>query len=323
MLHIVMGTDQRFLMPCGVLIDSILRTNKEAVFTFHLLSEDLSPEDESLLKNCMRGESSIVFYSVDAMLNDFDLPVNPTFPKAIYYRLLIPRLLPSDIDTALYIDSDMLVVGSITSLWEENMEQYPLAACADIAFDDIRIFNRLDYEAQYGYFNSGLLLFNLSLWREQEIAKRLLQFIEQHKEQCFWADQDAINAVLKGKIKRMHCRFNLMGFSSFENILVRKAIADEFKEALAQPAILHFQGEAKPWYLECAHPYKEVWRRALLNTAWKDVKIKSRMVHSGLNKYRAVRLLKKIIRAAIAPETITNAASQKNLRTDLLIKKFE
>ena len=48
------------------------------------------------------------------------------------YRLLIPQVLTSDIETVIYLDSDIIVNLDINELWRINLEDKPLGAIPEI-----------------------------------------------------------------------------------------------------------------------------------------------------------------------------------------------
>lgn len=58
------------------------------------------------------------------------------------------------------------------------------------------------------YFNSGVLLIDMTRWREENAQKQLLDFYCSMGGKLFAGDQDTINGALKGRIKPLSPRYN-------------------------------------------------------------------------------------------------------------------
>lgn len=51
------------------------------------------------------------------------------------------------------------------------------------------------------YFNSGVMLLNLTAFHESHLAQKVLDYVYNHEAMLKWEDQDALNAVLDGQVK--------------------------------------------------------------------------------------------------------------------------
>jgi lipopolysaccharide biosynthesis glycosyltransferase len=208
---------------------------------------------------------------------------------ATYYKFLSPYILPASLSKILFLDSDMVAVDSLEPLWNTDISNCYIGASIDASHDDIRYYNRLDLDFNKGYYNCGMLLINLDLWRENNLSKALFSFLKTNKEKCRFHDQEALNCVLASdKIKRLPCRFNAMFYGeNLDTIMVRREFFPEIKDASVNPAIIHFVG-VKPWYGECQNPCKEIWIRIKNHTIWKN----ERETHS---KYTLKSFIKRIV----------------------------
>lgn len=56
---------------------------------------------------------------------------NTRITEASYYRLLAGRIFP-DLDKVLYLDCDLVVLGSLSSIWETDLSDNTLAAVEEI-----------------------------------------------------------------------------------------------------------------------------------------------------------------------------------------------
>lgn len=64
----------------------------------------------------------------------------------------------------------------------------------------------------------------------------------------------------------------------------------QLKEARKHPGIIHFACPIKPWFKDCQHPYKNLYKRYLAKTVWKNYKF------STYENMTAYGRLKRIIR---------------------------
>lgn len=166
-----------------------------------------------------------------------------------YARLALPDLLPA-LDRVLYIDADVVVLDSVSQLWHTDLEGRPAAA----AKDAMAIFGgtAVDYWRSIGlhanstYFNAGVLLMNLELWRSQQTVKEVRSWIAEHNAVMKHSDQSALNAVLAERVKMVHLRWNLQT-PLVPPVRFGWGSTLEMAEAVKNPAIIHFTTGEKPW----------------------------------------------------------------------------
>ena len=97
---------------------------------------------------------------------------------------------------------------------------------------------------------------NLEYWRINNVMESLFSFIKEHPERLMFWDQDAINSVLAGKIKRLPFKYNMTDPFYQINPPLRQEYLDEIEQARLNPVILHFATANKPWYEDNQHPLK-------------------------------------------------------------------
>ncbi len=299
-MEIAFGFDEKYVMPGGVLIASILKTHPDTAINFHILSESISEESKRLLKATVQTApaTQLHFYSITDWKAKTRMPEAFHFTVAIYYKLFIASLLPVSVSKVLYLDSDMLVVDSLLELWETDLGNYAAAMSVDLHHDDIRDFNRLNYEMYNGYYNSGMCLLNLDLWRAENLPEKILSYIVANKAHCKFYDQDAINYVLRGRIRRVSFRYNMQDFYAIEDVTVRQSLHEDLLAARDHPAIVHFVGGVKPWHIESRHPYRDLWRHVQKMTRWAGHRLEP--AFSKTDRYAALRWAKRMLRAAFA-----------------------
>lgn len=269
-IEIVVCTDHKYVMPTGVMMHSVCKNNSEQNVRFHLIvDESVSEDDKADLRNVAEGKI-VCFYAAD---NDVfsSMPLIGNITKATYYRLLIPQLLPDDIQKVLFLDGDIIVRHSILPLWETDLEGFAIAAVTDADESLIEKYNRQKYSPSLGHFNAGVMLMNLNYWRANNIQGEIKSYIKNHFESIRHCDQDILNYVLRDKKVTLAIKYNTQ--TQFLYVL-EKACYDYWKyekevlEAREDPVILHYT-LGKPWVVGSIHPYNTSFVKYQNETKWK------------------------------------------------------
>ena len=168
-------TDENYAMACGVCITSIFENNKNNLITIHILTDGLSKDSLNKFRILAKlYNQNVNIINIDS--TQFNgLPIIGRFKRSIYFRFLFPSILCEDITRLLYIDCDIIILKDLSHLINTNLNDYPCGVIEDQFSDDITIRNRID---QYDdYFNSGVILFDLRIWRKQSLSKKCIQFM--------------------------------------------------------------------------------------------------------------------------------------------------
>ena len=264
-------------MQAGVFMTSVCVSNTCNDITFYVVSDSLSDDDKVKLTDAViKYNKNIEFESLNLnKLKDFPVRKGDHISLATYYRLLLPVILPESVNKVLYADCDMLVVDNLKDFYDTDISNYSVAMTADMFYDDDKITTRLLYDVKDHYFNAGMLLINLKWWRKNDIAKKVIAFVIEHKELCLAHDQDALNAVLHGTILRAPSRYNIqLDFlrKNPSNMIIKDD--DVLKESLNSPhspCIIHFTGPSKPWHTHSFNPYDPLWDYFQERTQWKTL----------------------------------------------------
>ena len=192
------------------------------------------------------------------------LPVHGYFTAAMWYRILLPDLLPES-DRVLYLDADTLVLGDLAPLAALDLGDALVGAVTNVfeAWRGTEHTDRLGLD-QASYFNSGVLLLNLRELRRSDAMGQLRRVVADRGPDLLWPDQDALNLVLGDRRVELDPRWNAMNaLWTLENADAVYG-ADRAREARERPAIRHFEGPRanKPWDPACAVPHRDE-RRAL------------------------------------------------------------
>lgn len=250
-IHVALAFDQNYLMPAYALITSIFENNKNNVFAIHIMTTGVEESDKSkLIAFAQSHNSAIKFYVID------DNYVNKTFGAfkelrfglAAYYRLLFPSVLPAEVKRYIYLDTDVIVVGSLQELYNIDIHSFPLGACAE-PFTLPQLGMPIDSK----YFNSGVILVDKEAWIEQDITTKAIKFLHENPEKIFWADQDALNAVLVGNWEILDNKFNVTAG------LVPSASKKDLDIFLKTKVVIHYNQNTKPWHRNSESPLRYLY----------------------------------------------------------------
>jgi lipopolysaccharide biosynthesis glycosyltransferase len=284
-MDILLCTDNRYVMPTGVLMHSIGVHNQEPIKYHILVGEEFEEQNRSSLEQeAAKTGSTCYFYSIDKSVTSH-LPFGREgMPRhvsiATYYRLFITEVLPKDIHRILYLDGDMIVRHSLSDLWNYDLEGSPLGAVHDMA--EPLNAQRLGIE---NYFNAGTLLINLDFWRENLCLPRFIDYIAQRGNEIVLHDQDVLNVVFDGQVKWLPLSYNFQnGFILAEpHKQYDRSLQSEIDICKNDPAIIHYTVYNKPWNVACFHPYRDEWRRYQKQTCWKGYRYEepkpSKLIH--------------------------------------------
>jgi lipopolysaccharide biosynthesis glycosyltransferase len=293
-VNIVCTIDEGYAQHCGVMLQSLFTNNPGVTFTVFLLTDGLSESSRERLDAVARG------FGQHIQRDDIDpavlrhAPVDGHVSLATYFRLLIPQLLPAGVHKALFLDSDLIVRGGVTELYEQPIDGYPVAAVANPF--GVREMDRLGIPRSAGYFNAGVLLLNLRRWRDEDISGQALRYIAERRDRLRWWDQDALNATVRGRWLRCPPTWNAQEavFRAHQPFDLH-ASSEELREARANPRIVHFAGSSKPWHYGHEHPFTGEYYRYLADTPWKGYRPAGRP---------SARTRARLLAARIAPEPL-------------------
>lgn len=290
MIEVVLCTDDNYVMPTGVLMESIARTNAGVEFHYNVVTAGLSDESKAALKTCAKAPSSVDFFTIDKSILA-SCPIRPDEHVSIatYFRLLLPSIMPANVDKLLYLDGDIICTGSLQELWNVDLNGFSAAAAPDMRCNDKTIFERLSLPLDSEYLNAGVMLINLDWWRKNDVQNNALKYISENSDACLFHDQDALNVVLHGTMRRISVRFNYQEhfFEPFEKQKNIDGIHfDDIESSKNDLRLIHYTGRKKPWHRECVNPLKTVWQAVYFKSIWKDKKLGYK--YSGMKRVRHV-----------------------------------
>lgn len=290
MMHFAFNIDSKYVQHCAVTLVSIFENNREENIAIHIIARGLPDTDKEVLRGITeKYHNEIFFYEPDMkLLEGFDIrKFSKRISIATYYRCILSQILPDTIHKIIYLDCDIVVLGSIRPLWDIPLEGFGVAAVEDMGCKEPERYEILKYPMEYSYFNAGVLLINLDYWRENNIAQACIDYYHQYPERILYNDQDLLNSVLYKNKVLIDMKWNVQDAFYRTNSPVIRSHDNTRIEALLHPVILHYTNR-KPWNYDSQHPLRDKYFEYLDLTPWKG----ERSLNKPMNRIkRFFRLL--------------------------------
>lgn len=274
-LELVCAADERFLPHAAAMLLSAIEKAQMPVRVHFLHDDGLSTDMLAALRRMLDASATpLRTYAIsDQMVRE---KIGESRPYSYWYRLLFPELAPN-LDKALYLDCDILVVNDLLPLWQTDISAYLWGAVCNPLYPSMEPWPlvELGLPTLADYVNSGMLLMNLARMRDENILEKFRGYVAQHpKINC--PDQDAINALFYKQCLMLHPRWNLQ--TTFYELAPRHipVPAEKIREALADPAIVHFISISKPWHYLSRHPLRHLYAQYRARTPWPDYELEGR-----------------------------------------------
>lgn len=285
---LVLAADDNYACPMAVTLYSALANlNTGWSVDLYLIDGGIQPENKRRIEHIV-GASDVPtvlnWTQVDKELID-GLPIASSWLNAsTYLRLFIPQIVPSHCAKAIYLDSDLIVDASLSSIWTQSFDEAGLLATRDywipfVSFPEgIEEYKHIGLMPNTPYFNAGVIVLNTNFWRNQGVTKKAISYLHKYNDSINHADQGVLNAVLAGQWKELNMKWNVphFAFTKQWRYRVRQWPQSDLKrdvqknedELLRAPNILHYASSSKPWKPASHYPQQHLWYRYLWDSGW-------------------------------------------------------
>jgi len=322
-IPVICAANEAYAMPMAVMLTSLvcnLKSNRDVDIYIIESGIPLALQQKievSILQN-KKGSYrlDIHWFKLDMSVIK-DLPVRGHvvhITSEAYARFLAPDLLPASYKRAVYLDSDLVVLADIALLYDAMDDQHIIAAVANVFLPYVSslYFHStkavvFDY-AERGipptnrYFGSGVLVINLDLWRERKITPRILEYLEDNKEEVFYHDQGGLNAILHDQWLRLDQRWNQTTTALYPQRWQSPGYTrEDWRQTKNDPFIVHYTGIDKPWNPGFARPRASYFYRYYKKTLFKnELKISRVEYIIGFRAYYRLWKAKNWLRALVS-----------------------
>jgi|688.fasta_scaffold283444_2 lipopolysaccharide biosynthesis glycosyltransferase len=264
-INVVLYADRNYFVPLIVTIASALNAASDNTrLRFYVLYSDFSAADMQVIQEkCVGADIRWIRQNYALMQRSFQALGYRSL--ACYARLFVADLLPLDVSRAIMLDCDIVILSDLSELWDVNLDGAPVGACVNVGnpvcgMNDAGMFTRERICAEAPYFNSGVMVADLDVWRAQGASSRAIQLAKKYVGQFHYRDQCLLNVIFYNAWKQIHLAWNqqtfLFALPSYKYSIFSKT---EYTEGLSNPRIVHFTTRHKPWGDRCYHDFAYVY----------------------------------------------------------------
>ena len=254
-IPIFFAVDDGYMPFLAVALESLIdNASRNYYYSIKILYTNINEDNKKKINKYQRDNVNIEFVDLNYYIEEVKdkLYTRDYYTKTTYFRLFIANLYPQ-YNKAIYLDSDIVVKGDISELYNQEMGDNLLAAAPDDVIQTTKVFQ--DYAekvvgvADYrNYFNAGILLMNLDEFRRFKFQEKFLYLLETIKFTVA-QDQDYLNRLCKGKVKIIHKGWDRMPIAN-----------DDLP--LEQIKIIHYNLADKPWKYDNIRYQEFFWEYA-------------------------------------------------------------
>ncbi len=246
-VHVACCFDQKMELPFLVLAGSLKRRLKsDRRVVLHAFHSDPIAHDLAYFVGLNSATFELRLRHIENRFHNVaSWPSHLT--AASLLRLRLPSVLDG-IDRVIYLDCDLVVLNDITTLYDTDLLDFPLAACLDFWLTgappfappgwDVgewhkflsEVVSLADWKT---YFNAGVLVMDLNRFRNTGLVHAAEEFLERTNYKTPFVDQEALNHVIDGAFVRLDSRWNVLAALGH-----------------CDPWIIHYAGPNKPWSCE-------------------------------------------------------------------------
>ena len=246
-MNLLFAIDDNFVQQLETVLLSIHLNTKSQEFNIYVLQKKRLAKEAELAAFCK--QLKMTYHPVMVKQSLFEnAPVTDRYPTTIYYRLLAHQMLPQALHKILYLDADILCINDLSPLYNTALGNNLFASAIHASLmntTDVINKIRLQNFGADGYYNSGVLLMNLDLMRQEVDANQIFDYIRRHI--LLLPDQDVLNALYSERIKTIPDQlynFDTRNGKIYETISLGEWDLDW---VIKNTVILHYCGREKPW----------------------------------------------------------------------------
>jgi lipopolysaccharide biosynthesis glycosyltransferase len=208
-INILASSDDNFIIFLAVMLKSaILNHKSNEKINAYILDSGISKKNKKLLLDNFT-ESKISFYFIDVLKY---VPSSLKSFNVSYYRLVLAKALPKKIKKIIYLDCDLLFTADISGLWNIDIGKKIIGAANDFFIkkirDGIANYSNFSLNPDNDYFNAGVMIINLDLWRKKGIERKCLDITFNNRNCLKCWDQYSLNIALNKNWKKIPQMWN-------------------------------------------------------------------------------------------------------------------
>lgn len=259
---VVYSCNDRYVYQTIISMVSLIKHNLDV--KIYLISDNINLDNIKVIECVLERYNQIVnVIYADDILNDIFLNQKDRHPRTIYTKLFLNNIVEEP--KLLYLDSDIIVTGSLEELFQRNMNNEIIAGVLMPYSKKIKNNTNLNFDNKY--ICDGVVLFNMRRWNEENISEACRNYINKYNGNPPMQSEGTLNYVCRHGIGILKPEFNVMpSMLMYSGNQIRRLFRatvyygnDEIEAAKAKYKIIHFMNELyeRPWFKPSRHPLKE------------------------------------------------------------------
>ena len=265
MLNFVYCLDENYNTQCICSIYSLLENVDEKIkITLIHQDEDKMCEIPSNILNHQYLEAIVIKDKI-SLLKEYPMIGGAHVSEATYYRLNIDSYFNDKEDFIVYLDCDIICIENPLPSIKETINKIKKSnkVIAATTEGDLVCHGKSNLKMKSGkYFNAGVLIINIDMWRQKEITQKLLLKLEQIKKEIIFWDQDVLNSYFDGSFVELD-----------ENLNHQVKMEDKSKEKIKNSdgvLFLHYSGKFKPWTVRGAYNSNSQYFQSIFRSLYNE-----------------------------------------------------
>ncbi|GER55966.1 glucosyl transferase family 8 [Striga asiatica] len=264
LIHVAMTLDSEYLRGSLAAVHSVLRhaSCPERVF-LHFIAAEFDPSSPRVLTRLVRSvfpslRFRVYIFREDRVINLISSSIRPALENPLNYaRNYLGDMLDPCVTRVIYLDSDLVLVDDVAKLWRVGLSgnrvigapEYCQANFTSYFTEKFWSDPDLTREA-FGsrsrspcYFNTGVMVMDLSRWREGHYQEKIENWMELQRRNRMYelGSLPPFLLVFGGDVEPIGHRWNQHGLGG-DNV------AGSCRALHPGPvSLLHWSGKGKPW----------------------------------------------------------------------------
>lgn len=262
-ISIFYACDDNFVKYTIVSLSSLIKNaSKDYLYKVYILNTNISLKMKMKLLQLENANFKIEFINVTEYIDSIanKLPLRDYYSKTTYFRMFIAELFP-DLDKALYIDSDTILQGDISKLYQTDISNYFIGACHEQAMVQVDEYGTYAEKvvgvSRYNFFNAGLILINCDNFRKHFVLDKFIELLHIYNF-VVTQDEDYLNLICKDHVYWLDQRWNT-------------EIYGEINYPIDEAYVLHYIMVNKPWHYHNCRYGEIFWKYAKETSVYKEI----------------------------------------------------
>lgn len=251
-IPVAFAANEKYAPYISVTIESIIENSKSDVnYRFYVLYSNISDNMRLRLED-IKGKNYKTNCINVSKLCTSGMYESAYFSKEMYYRIMIPEIFQS-YNKVIYLDCDIVVLGDLSELYTIDISNCLIAGVRNLMHDKMKSYIKFSLELDSDkYINSGVIIFNCDKCRRENFTSRSFEMLE-CRQDFRYPDQDLINMMAVNQIYYLDPRWNFtwhyrhLQESTNELLHLSEKDFEKFCQIEANPFLIHYTGEIKPW----------------------------------------------------------------------------